>query len=88
MHLFISNFFKYNLPFIGIFFNSSRSDIPEEIYSGSSSSIDSNKATMIIKNALGPDLDSVNSMLNLSPSVSRMHRDDITVTVVYFNGAK
>ncbi|XP_029636696.1 pyruvate dehydrogenase [acetyl-transferring]-phosphatase 1, mitochondrial-like [Octopus sinensis] len=46
---------------------------------------DSNAATHLIRNALGPEHGRVSAMLTLPIHISRLYRDDITVTVIYFD---
>ncbi|NWI50285.1 PDP2 phosphatase, partial [Calyptomena viridis] len=54
-------------------------------------SLDQNTATHLIRHAIGSneygemDQDKVAAMLSLPEDLARMYRDDITVTVVYFN---
>ena len=47
--------------------------------------IDSNAATHLIRNALGLDHQKLSAMLTLSPNMARYYRDDITVTVIFFD---
>ena len=48
-------------------------------------SADTNAATHLIRNALGPEHKKVSEMLTLPKEISRYYRDDITVTVVFFD---
>lgn len=47
--------------------------------------LDANAATLLIRQALGGEHRKVSEMLTLPPEVARYYRDDITVTVVFFN---
>ncbi len=46
---------------------------------------DTNAGTHLIRNALGDDHPKVSEMLTLPPEVVRFYRDDITVTVIFFD---
>lgn len=48
-------------------------------------SSDDNVATHIIRHTLGPDHKKISDMLTMPPEVVRYYRDDITVTVVFFD---
>ena len=48
-------------------------------------SVDPNVATHLMRHALGPEHHKVSEMLTLPKNVVRHYRDDITVTVVYFD---
>ncbi|KAK6186406.1 hypothetical protein SNE40_008447 [Patella caerulea] len=47
--------------------------------------VDSNVATHLIRNAIGQDHLQLSAQLTLPNSISRFYRDDITVTVVFFD---
>ncbi|ESO82786.1 hypothetical protein LOTGIDRAFT_184585 [Lottia gigantea] len=47
--------------------------------------VDENVATHLIRNAIGQDHGQLSAQLTLPNSISRFYRDDITVTVIYFN---
>ena len=48
-------------------------------------SIDDNVATHLIRNTLGPEHKKISDMLTMPPEVVRYYRDDITVTVIFFD---
>lgn len=50
--------------------------------------VDSNVATHLIRQALGGDQTKVSEMLSLPRGESRHERDDITVTVIFFDSSK
>ena len=45
---------------------------------------DTNAATLLLRHALGGDDDAVYRVMKIKPPLSRMFRDDITITVVFF----
>ena len=47
--------------------------------------VDTNVATHLIRNAIGPEHGQLSAQLTLPDSIVRFYRDDITVTVVYFD---
>lgn len=48
-------------------------------------STDQNAATHLIRNALGKEHRKISEMLTITPEVVRYYRDDITVTVIFFD---
>ena len=50
-------------------------------------SMDNFASTHLIRNALGPEHKKVSEMLTLKREISRYYRDDITVTVVFFDSS-
>ena len=47
--------------------------------------LDTNAATHLLRSALGPDHGQVSAQLTLPDHLVRHYRDDITITVIYFN---
>ncbi|XP_046376638.2 pyruvate dehydrogenase [acetyl-transferring]-phosphatase 1, mitochondrial-like [Haliotis rufescens] len=47
--------------------------------------VDANVATHLIRNSLGPDHGQLSAQLTLPDSIVRFYRDDISVTVIYFD---
>lgn len=47
--------------------------------------VDSNVATYLLRNALGPEHGRLSAMLTLPESIVRYYRDDITITVIFFD---
>ncbi|KAL8608389.1 hypothetical protein ACOMHN_002622 [Nucella lapillus] len=47
--------------------------------------LDSNAATHLLRSVLGPDHGQVSAQLTLSQSIVRQYRDDITITIVFFD---
>ena len=50
-------------------------------------SMDDFASTHLIRNALGPEHKKISEMLTLPKDISRYYRDDITVTVVFFDSS-